>query len=141
MTDDDFLAAFEEGGLPKEAFHHRDHVRVAWLCLRRHGLEAGAARFVGALRRFAERHGVPGLYHETVTRAWILLVWAALDVEGPGGAFDAFLLAHPRLGEKDALRDFYSPERLASPAARAAFLEPDLRPLPERVAIESTHPR
>jgi hypothetical protein len=140
MTDDDFLAAFEEGGLPKESFHHRDHVRVVWLCLRQAGLEAGSRRFVAALRRFAERHGVPGLYHETLTRAWIHLVWAALE-EGPAAGFEAFLLAHPRLGEKDALRDFYSPERLASPAARAAFLEPDLAPLPERIAVESAHPR
>ena len=30
MNDDDFLAAFEGATLPPDAFHHRDHLRLAW---------------------------------------------------------------------------------------------------------------
>jgi hypothetical protein len=131
MTDDDaFLAAFEGGTLPKEAFHHRDHVRVAWLCLRRDGPEAGAARFIAAIRSFAERHGLSSLYHETITRAWIRLVGAALHESPDADGFDAFLERHPGLANKQGLGAFYSPERLASEAARRDFLEPDRAPLP-----------
>jgi hypothetical protein len=130
MTDDEFLAAFEGGSLPKDAFHHREHVRLAWLCLRRDGLEVGSSRFVGGLRAFASRHGVPGLYHETITRAFLQLVWAALGVAANGGGFDGFLASHPELLDKDRLRAFYSPERLGSEEARRAFVAPDLAPLP-----------
>ncbi len=31
MTDDEFLAAFEDCTLPFEQWHHRAHVRVAFL--------------------------------------------------------------------------------------------------------------
>lgn len=34
MNDGDFLAAFESSRLPEDCFHHRDHVRGAWLLLR-----------------------------------------------------------------------------------------------------------
>lgn len=129
MTDDAFLAAFEGGSLAKEAFHHREHVRLAWLCLGRHGLAGGSERFIAGLRAFASRHGVPGLYHETITRTWIRLVWAALGATSHGG-FDDFLARHPSLLDKDHLRAFYSAERLAAEEARRAFVAPDLAPLP-----------
>ncbi len=35
MTDAEFVAAFESCALPAQAFRHRDHVRLAWLYLRR----------------------------------------------------------------------------------------------------------
>ena len=44
MTDPDFLAAFEDGSLPEDLFHHRDHVHAAWLLLR----EETSAALVGS---------------------------------------------------------------------------------------------
>jgi hypothetical protein len=123
-----YLEAFEAGGVAPESFHHRDHVRLIWTYLRMDGLEQGGDRMAGAIRRFAEAHA-PGKYHETITRAWIRLVWAAL-AESPGAGFEAFLEAHPDLADKGRLRAFYRPETLASDAARGSWCEPDLKPLP-----------
>ena len=36
MTDSEFVDSFEDCTLPSTAFHHRDHVRLAWIYLRRH---------------------------------------------------------------------------------------------------------
>jgi len=140
MTDDDFLSAFEGGTLPKDAFHHREHVRLAWLCLGRQGLPAGSERFIAGLRAFAARHGVSGLYHETITRGFLHLVWVALGGSGNGRGFDDFVARHPALLDKERLRAFYSAERLASEAARRDFVVPDLAPLPGLEPAPDTSP-
>lgn len=127
MTDDAFLEAFETGTLPKEDFPHGAHLRLAWICLRRDGLEHGSVRVIAGIQAFARLHGATGLYHETVTRAWLALI-AAAGVEEPA-TFDAFLAGHPELRGR-ALDRHYAPETLASGAARARFLPPDREPLP-----------
>jgi hypothetical protein len=127
VTDETFLQAFEAGTLPKEDFSHAAHVRLAWICLRRDGFEEGSVRVVAGIQAFARRHGATGLYHETVTRAWLALV-AAAGVEEPP-SFDAFLAAHPELRGR-VLDRHYAPETLASGAARARFVPPDREPLP-----------
>jgi hypothetical protein len=75
LPDDELYAAFESGRLPKERFHHREHIRVAFLYLSRYpDLAEAALRFRSALRRFAEAHGVVRLLHETVTWAYLVLI-------------------------------------------------------------------
>ena len=69
MTDSDFVTAFEACALSNEDFHHRDHVRLAWLYLKDLPPEEALARFATGLRRFAHAHGKPGLYHRRSTLA------------------------------------------------------------------------
>jgi hypothetical protein len=126
VSDEQFLQAFEDGTLPKDDFTHAAHVRLAWICLRRDGFEAGSARVIRGIRAFAALHGATGLYHETVTRAWLALV-AAADDRAP--SFEAFLAAAPQLRGR-ALDRHYAPETLASDDARSRFVAPDREPLP-----------
>jgi hypothetical protein len=79
MDDDAFLAAFEAGATPNTAFRHHQHLRLASLYVRRDGREMGGARVRAGLRRFATIHGVPHLYHETLTSFWIRLVAHAVE--------------------------------------------------------------
>ena len=69
-----FVEAFRTATLANDAFHHRDHVRMAWIYVRCHGLEAAVTRFTDDLRAFAAAKGVPGLYHATITVAYLSLV-------------------------------------------------------------------
>ncbi|MEO6260843.1 MAG: hypothetical protein ABIP63_10850 [Thermoanaerobaculia bacterium] len=48
-----FLQAFEDCSLPAAAFHHRDHVRVAWIYLQTFPLLEALNHFILGLRRFA----------------------------------------------------------------------------------------
>src|SRR5689334_9714287 len=123
MSDDEFAAAVEQGETPNEGFRHRDHLRLAWIYLRRYRGEAGA-RIAQTIRRFAARHGKPDLYHETVTQAWLRLVAAAAR-----DSFEETLHAHPSLLDKHLLEIYYSPELLASTDAKFQFLAPDRKPL------------
>jgi hypothetical protein len=123
MSDSELLAAFETGNLT--AFHHREHVRVAFAMLARDGdLAAAAVGFRAGLRRIA---GGSGKYHETLT--WAYLVVIAERMHGRGYRSSQELLAdHPDLLERDLLARYYDlPALLASPLARAVFVLPTIR--------------
>jgi hypothetical protein len=126
FDDDAFLAAFRDTTLPTSAFHHRDHVRMAWLYVREHGAVDAARAFAADLQRFAVAKGVPGLYHATITGAYIALI-AERSATAPQATWDTFAAAHPDLlqWKPGVLDRYYSPERLGSALARAQFLMPD----------------
>jgi hypothetical protein len=65
--------------LAKEEFHHRDHLTVAVVYLYASDLETAMDRMCNSLKRFAGHHGLIGLYHETLTRFWLLQVEERLD--------------------------------------------------------------
>ena len=133
LTDQEFLDAFESGELPGTSFHHADHIRLAWIYLLRLGAGASDASAV-SIRRYATHLGAAAKYHETITRAWMILVAAAdrtsVAQEGSAEAFRAFAAANPTLFEPNALAKYYSKNRLSSEEARSTWLPPDLAPLP-----------
>lgn len=124
-----FVAAFRAGTLGAGAFHHRDHVRMAWLYVREYGLETAVTRFTDDLRGFAAAKGVPRLYHATITVAYLTLVAERLR-DTPGSSWEAFAAAHPDLlpWNPSILDQYYSAERLWSDQARSQFLLPDRVP-------------
>jgi hypothetical protein len=128
--DDEFLAAVEAAQWPGERFGHREHVRLAWLYLRRHGPEGGYARIRGTIQRYATALGAAGKYHETVTRAWSAYVYRALRETPELEPFSAFQQAHPGLRDGKLLERHYRRETLESEAARREWVAPDVSPLP-----------
>lgn len=138
MTSDaEFIAAFEAQKWPLERWHHRDHIRLAYLYLRAHPFEEAAAKLRSGIKAHNAAHGIPDGptmgYHETMTIAWLRLVEAMLIEYGPppDGTGEAFCDAHPELSQKQTLRLFYSKDRFLSPEAKATFIEPDLASLPK----------
>lgn len=127
-TDAAFLASFEACTLPGAAFHHRDHVRLGWLYLRRHPPLEALTRFADGLKRFAAANGHPGLYHETITWAYLLLIHERIARGAETAAFDDFAAANPDLlGWKPSILDrYYSAETLGSELARRVFVMPNL---------------
>jgi hypothetical protein len=128
--DGEFLAAVEAAQWPGERFGHREHVRLAWLYLRRHGPREGYERIRGTIQRYATALGAPGKYHETVTRAWSAHVYRALRETPELEPFEAFQEAHPVLRESRLLERHYRKETLEAEAARRAWVAPDVSPLP-----------
>ena len=70
MSDSEWMEAFEESSLPNGSFHHADHVKMAFLYLRKYAPLEALARFSSALTRFAAPNGKPNLYNETITWAF-----------------------------------------------------------------------
>src|SRR5271166_1586043 len=119
LTDLEFVLAFQACDLPNENFHHRDHVRLAWVYLKSYGELEARRRLSEAIRKFAAFHGKSDKYHETITAAWLRLV-ARATARGPSEAtFDEVTIAAPELLDKRTIERFYSAAALASSEARS----------------------
>jgi hypothetical protein len=129
MSDSELLAGFESCRIDSTRFHHREHVRVAWLYARRGGPTEAAAMTCAGIRAIASAHGVPQRYHHTLTAAWARVVahFAAVD---SGSEFNVFIGRNSKLLDKSLLNAHYSPELMGSATARAGWVEPDRLPLP-----------
>jgi len=143
LTDIELLAQFEGCTLPAEGWHHAEHIRIAYLYLRRHPFPEALNRMRAGLKALNTAQHVPESldrgYHETLTRAWLQLVHVILAEYGPGESSLAFSEAHPELSQRKSLRLFYSRDRLMSWQAKAEFVEPDLAPLPvSRAGVKQT---
>ena len=127
MDDEQLVAAFESGQEPPGGFHHREHVRVAWYYLRQQALPDALVRFSNALRAFATTQGKPGLYHETITTAYVLLINERLDDRARELSWNDFAALNPDLfGWKPSILDrYYRPDTLKSDKARRTFVMPD----------------
>ncbi len=130
MTDDEFVTAFLSGSLPPTQFHHRDHLRLAWVLVRLTGVEAAMKRITSGIRYFATQHGHAEKYHETMTRFWVLLVGHMVAAHPDIMTFDEFLAAFPMLLDKDLPYRHWRRETMFSPDARAHWVEPDILALP-----------
>jgi len=126
MTDDDFARSFEDCTLPNSDFHHRDHVRLAWIYLRQYPPLDALARFTAGLQRFAAFHGHPGLYHETITWAYLFLIHERMADSPAGEGWEEFAARHPDLvtWKPSILDRYYAPATLRSDRARRLFVLP-----------------
>jgi len=121
MTDAEFLGQLEDASLPPANFRHADHLRAAYLYLQRYGFEGAITRMRGALTRYAAAIGRPGLYHETITVAFLALInerrhgTAAKD-------WEEFAAGNPDLFDKQVLSLYYRTDMLESARARQVFL-------------------
>lgn len=113
--------------LGKEEFHHRDHLAVAVVYLYASDLEAAMDRMRASLKCFAAHHGVDGLYHETLTRFWLLQVERGLDRSGC--LEQSVGKIQEKFSNKNLVFDYYSRERIESKEAREIWLKPDLKEL------------
>lgn len=118
------LQALEDGTFAPARFNHEDHIGLGFEAIRTHGPELGMQVFARGLKEAAERLGLTGKYHATVTMAFLSLI-AERFATGPTDNAQHFIAQNPDLLEAGVLDRFYSPERLASPLARSVFLLPD----------------
>lgn len=126
LSDDELLRGFADATLPKDAFHHLEHVRVAWLHLRRHPPVEALRLFSERLRLFATAQGAPRLYHETITWAFVLLIHERMR-RSDAASWEAFAAANADLLDRKTsiLKRYYRDETLGSELAREVFVFPD----------------
>ena len=136
MNCGELIAALEDCRLPAAAFDHRAHLQAGFGYLQRHGYAGALIAMATALRRFAAHHGKHGLYHETVTAAFLALIHQRMaeDRAAEGreialaGAqvldWERFAAAHPDLFASDLLARYYPKDTLHSDLARHCFVLP-----------------
>jgi len=121
------LEKFVDTTLPADQFHHQQHVQVAWLFVRKYGMPLAISEFTAAIKRFADAKGATGLYHETITWAFLFLI-ADRQARQSNETWQDFQSANQDLltWKPSILERYYSKELLASDLAKRTFLMPDL---------------
>lgn len=127
MSDDAFLNELEACTLPEDHFHHADHLRAAWLYLRRLPPTEAIAKFSSVLRSYTASMGKAGRYHETITWAFLLLVNERMYRSAQAAGWDSFAAANQDLFDwkNSILSRYYREETLKSEFASKVFVMPD----------------
>ena len=130
-VEEDLLRGFVDTTLPANQFHHEQHAHVAWLFVRQYGMPSALGEFTTALKRFADAKGATGLYHETITWAFLLLI-AERQAKCGAGSWQDFAAENPDLlvWKPSILERYYSSALLKSELARKVFILPDRIPEP-----------
>ena len=125
--DDILITQFEDCSLPLESFHHSVHVQLAFLYLRRLSVLKVLARFPAALTKYADTHGKTGLYHETITWAYVLLINERMRRVSRDVSWVEFQSQNPDLltWKNSVLKKYYRAETLSCELAKRTFLFPD----------------
>ena len=133
-SDSAFIEAFESRTLPFTEWCHAAHIRMAWIYLMRHGLDGALSRARDSIKAYNKANHVVDApqsgYHETITQAWLRVVFATIRGQDTCASSMQFLEAQPHLRVRTLLRVFYSKPRILSPEAKSSFLPPDLSALP-----------
>ena len=128
------VAGFLDRTLPCKEWTHAAHLTVGLWHAREFPPAEALDRVRSGIKLYNGACGVAntttGGYHETLTRFYMGLIGHYLagvaDRSDCLAVTNALLARH---GHRDVPLGYYSRERLMSPAARAAWIEPDLRPL------------
>lgn len=131
IEDERYLSAFETYEIDSATFHHREHLRVAYVLIATYGLEAAFVRLRASLIGLLTHLGVgTEKYHETVTYAWLLAVNHFMHMTKQSKTFDDFIQSNSLLLDASIMTTHYSQNLLQSSEAKVTFLEPDLDPIP-----------
>ena len=125
VGDDEFLKQFADCTLPAASFRHGDHLRLAWILLHRNPFDEALSLVRESIQRYAAHLGVPQLYHETITTAWVKLL--ATHEEA---SFDEFIARNEHRLDLGLLHRFWTPALLESEDARSRWVPPDRAALP-----------
>ena len=135
FEDHRFLQAFQRCELSAGEFHHREHLRVAYIYLTLHQPEVALDVMRRGLQRFLAHVGAPtSKYHETMTAAWLLAVHHFMQVIGTTSRFDEFAESADVLFDQQIMQTHYTAALMMSDFARGRFVEPDLQPIPRHEA-------
>ncbi len=128
----EFRTAFEAGDIPPAEFHHRDHLRLAYVYLCEHETQMAIEIFREHVKKFLSDNGVPdNKYHETVTCSWVQAVRHFMEICAPTSSFEEMITRDGRPLDMDIMLTHYRKETLFSDIARSEFVQPDLEPIPQ----------
>lgn len=127
LSDEEFLSQFIRCELNPADFSHEAHLRLAWIDVRKYGLEQGEKKIQTQLKAFVEFVGAKDKYNATVTIAAMRVVYHFMQ-KSTAENFKDFIAESPRLKNnfKELLDCHYSFDIFNSAEAKTGFLEPDL---------------
>ena len=134
-----FLAAFEDGSLPKARWTHAAHIFTGACYVHSFGESAAIARMRERVSAYNVAVGGQNTatsgYHETITLFWIKILAKAMEeatqLSGDRSARSQFAHACVErfVGQKSIYADYYDFDLVASAEARQIWMAPNRRPI------------
>ena len=127
---EDVVRRFESCSFTPEEFAHVRHLTVTAWYFATMDPEAAREKMRAGLRRFIAHHGKNG-YHVTITEFWLETVGNIVSARrnGKNSLVPLVNSVIASCNDTNLIYEFYSRERIASPEAKAARIEPDIKRL------------
>ncbi|WP_075184843.1 hypothetical protein [Teredinibacter haidensis] len=130
--DKSFLSAFENSTLEVTAFHHREHVRLAYIELVLNDVNGALQKIRNGLLRLLEQNGIDkSQYHETLTFAWVRAIRHFMSLTENTKSSEDFVRQNKWLLDKEVMFNHYSRALISQEKSRSEYVPPDLQPIPE----------
>lgn len=130
------LSAFDAATLDIDAFHHREHVRLAYILLVLNEVPSAHNKIRTGLLRLLEQNGLAGaFFHETLTIAWMQAIKHFMYLSPNTDSSEDFIQQNPVVMDKEIMFTHYSRALIEQDIARSQFVPPDLQPIPEHAVL------
>jgi N-formylglutamate deformylase len=123
-----FIDKFEAAILSEEQFHHKEHIKIAWLYLQLYPVSEVLQRLSNGIKQLAQAFDRPGLYHETITWLYVFIINERMKKMGQSYEWWRFMENNEDIfvwGDKSLIKKYYKEETLQSAAAKEWFHLPD----------------
>ena len=129
LTDTQFEKKFASCNLNPSYFSHEAHLRLAWIHLKKYGIEKAEKNIQQQLQKYVEHLGENDKYNVTLTIAAIKAVHHFM-LKSNTAHFKDFIAEFPRLkyNFKELMSCHYGFDIYHSSKAKKVFMTPDLLP-------------
>lgn len=129
LDDNLFEKQFEDLSLIPTLFNHEAHLRLAWIHIKKFGVDKAEENLCEQIKAFATFHGDNDKYNLTVTVAAVRAVYHFL-LKSKSDDFQNFISEFPKLKDnfKLLIEGHYSIDIFNSELAKKEFIKPDLSP-------------
>jgi hypothetical protein len=129
LTDSQFEQTFQTCTLNPELFTHEAHLRLAWIHVKKYGVEKAIENVNVQLLQFVDHVSARDKFNKTVTVAAISAVNHFIN-KSKSDSFVDFIQEFPRLKNnfKELLAFHYGHDIFKSEIAKREYVEPDLLP-------------
>ena len=129
LTDTQFEQQFQARTLDASLFSHEAHLRLAWIHIKKYGIEKALQNIPMQIIHFVDNLGARDKYNHTLTIAAIKTVYH-FTLKSTTTTFKDFIQAFPRLTNnfKGLLACHYQFDIFNNELAKEVYIEPDLLP-------------
>ena len=129
LNDDLFEEEFAACTLDPKIFSHEAHMRLAWIHIKKYGVDRAVENICIQLVAYVEHLGSRNKFNKTLTVAAIYAVNHFIN-RSHTNTFKDLIEEFPRLkfNFKDLMAAHYGIDIYTSPAAKENFMQPDLLP-------------
>ncbi|MFK2820041.1 hypothetical protein U0L90_07935 [Flavobacteriaceae sp. LMIT009] len=130
ISDIEFENQFTNCQLDPSLFSHEAHLRLAWIHIKKYGVDQAIENIQSQLKKFVAHVGATDKYHTTLTIVAVRAVDHFMQKSNHTD-FQTFIAAFPKLKTdfKALINSHYSFDIFENEKARKKFLEPDLNPM------------